>query len=47
MNVVSNGLGTKGDRFVELANHLASHGFAVVILDHPGSDRQRQKAYTS
>ncbi len=43
--VVSNGLGAKRDRFVELATHLASHGFVVVILDHPGSDRQRQKAF--
>lgn len=40
--VVSNGLGAKRDRFQDLANHLASYGFAVVIPDHPGSDRQRQ-----
>lgn len=43
--VVSNGLGAKRDRFEELANHLASHGFGVVIPDHPGSDRQRQKDF--
>ena len=43
--VVSNGLGAKRDRFRELAQHLASYGFAVVIPDHPGSDRQRQKAF--
>ena len=42
---VSNGLGARRDRFIELANHLTSYGFAVVALDHPGSDRQRQKAF--
>ncbi|WP_319420575.1 alpha/beta hydrolase [Pleurocapsa sp. FMAR1] len=40
--VVSNGLGAKRARFQDLAGHLASYGFAVVIPDHPGSDRQRQ-----
>ena len=39
--VVSNGLGARRDRFTELANHLASHGFAMALLDHPGSDRDR------
>jgi predicted dienelactone hydrolase len=39
--LVSNGLGARRDRFMELAQHLASHGFAVVVPDHPGSDRQR------
>ena len=43
--VVSNGLGAKRDRFEELAQHLSSYGFAVAILDHPGSDRKRQKAF--
>ena len=43
--VVSNGLGAKRDRFKGLANYLASHGFAVAIPDHPGSDRRRQKAF--
>ena len=43
--VVSNGLGAKRDRFKELANYLASSGFAVAIPDHPGSDRRRQKAF--
>ena len=45
MIVVSNGLGAKRDRFEELANYLTSHGFGVVIPDHPGSDRNRQKAF--
>lgn len=39
--VVSNGLGARRDRFDDLANYLASYGFAVAIPDHPGSDRQR------
>ena len=43
--VVSNGLGAKRDRFTELATHLASHGFAVAIPDHPGSDRERLKNF--
>ena len=43
--VVSNGLGAKRDRFRTLAQHLASYGFAVVVPDHPGSDRRRQKAF--
>lgn len=38
--LVSNGLGAQRDRFEELSAHLASHGFAVVIPDHPGSDRE-------
>jgi predicted dienelactone hydrolase len=43
--VVSNGLGAKRDRFEELAGYLVSRGFGVVIPDHPGSDRNRQKAF--
>lgn len=43
--VVSNGLGAKRDRFNYLGRYLASHGFAVIIPDHPGSDRQRQKDF--
>ena len=42
---ISNGLGAKRDRFAQLANYLASYGFVVVVPDHPGSDRQRQKAF--
>jgi predicted dienelactone hydrolase len=34
-------LGARRDRFTEFAQHLTSHGFAVVVPDHPGSDRQR------
>jgi predicted dienelactone hydrolase len=43
--VISNGLGARRDRFKQLAQHLASYGFAVVIPDHPGSDRNRQQAF--
>jgi len=43
--VVSNGLGARRDRFAELADHLASHGFAVALLDHPGSDRTRLQEF--
>ncbi len=43
--VVSNGLGARRSRFDELALHLASHGFAVAMLDHPGSDRQRLQEF--
>ena len=45
--IISNGLGARRDRFVELANHLTSYGFAVIALDHPGSDRDRQKAFVN
>ncbi|MEM8502499.1 MAG: alpha/beta fold hydrolase [Cyanobacteria bacterium P01_D01_bin.1] len=43
--VISNGLGARRDRFIELANHLASHGFAVALPDHPGSDRERLRDF--
>ncbi|MGL5833732.1 MAG: alpha/beta hydrolase [Waterburya sp.] len=43
--IVSNGLGAKRDRFEKLARYLVSRGFGVVIPDHPGSDRDRQKAF--
>jgi predicted dienelactone hydrolase len=43
--IVSNGLGGKRDRFEKLARYLVSRGFGVVIPDHPGSDRDRQKAF--
>ncbi|MEL6261467.1 MAG: alpha/beta fold hydrolase [Cyanobacteria bacterium J06626_6] len=43
--VVSNGLGARRDRFRELAEHLATHGFALALLDHPGSDRERLKDF--
>jgi predicted dienelactone hydrolase len=38
--VISHGIAADRQDFSELAQHLASHGFAVAVLDHPGSDRQ-------
>ncbi len=43
--VISNGLGASRDRFKELANHLASNGFAVAMPDHSGSDRERLRDF--
>ena len=39
--VISPGLGVDKDNFIYLAQHLASHGFAVAVLNHPGSDLQQ------
>ena len=36
--VISHGLGSDRVSFSDLAKHLASHGFAVAVLEHPGSD---------
>lgn len=43
--VISNGIGTKIDRYDYLAQHLASHGFAVAIPQHPGSDDIQQQDF--
>ncbi|MDJ0594157.1 MAG: alpha/beta fold hydrolase [Pleurocapsa sp. MO_226.B13] len=43
--VISPGLGVDKDNFVYLGQHLASHGFAVTILNHPGSDLQQFKNF--
>jgi predicted dienelactone hydrolase len=43
--ILSNGLGASRQRFEPLATHLASHGFAIVVPDHPGSDAERQRAF--
>lgn len=43
--VISNGIGTKIDRYDYLAQHLASHGFAVAIPQHPDSDDLQQQAF--
>ncbi len=42
--VISHGLGSERTSFVYLAEHLASHGFAVLVPEHPGSDRQQLEA---
>jgi predicted dienelactone hydrolase len=38
--VISPGFGADKSNFSYLGEHLASYGFAVAILNHPGSDRQ-------
>ncbi|MBD1850614.1 alpha/beta hydrolase [Leptolyngbya sp. FACHB-711] len=43
--VISNGLGARRDLFDELAQQLASHGFAVAVPEHPGSNRDRLLAF--
>jgi predicted dienelactone hydrolase len=39
--VISLGLGSDLKNFSQLAEHLASYGFAVAVIDHPGSNRQQ------
>ena len=42
--VISHGLGSNRQTFEYLASHLASHGFAVAVPEHPGSnDNQLQQ----
>ena len=43
--VISGGLGARRDSFASLARHWTSHGFAVVIPDHPGSNEQRRQDF--
>jgi predicted dienelactone hydrolase len=42
--VASHGLAGDRKGFAIMAEHLASHGFAVAALDHPGSDRAQFEA---
>ncbi len=42
--VISHGLGTDSSNFQYLAKYLASHGFAVVVPNHPGSDTQQLRS---
>jgi predicted dienelactone hydrolase len=39
--VISHGIGTDSSNFTYLASHLASHGFVVVLPNHPGSDTKQ------
>ena len=41
--VISHGLGADNKSFADVAQHLASHGFAVAAIQHPGSDRQQMQ----
>lgn len=42
--VISHGLGSDRNTFTYLARHLASHGFAVLIPEHPGSNSKQLEA---
>lgn len=42
--VISHGLGSDRFSYIYLAQHLASYGFAVVVLEHPGSNSQQLAA---
>ncbi|MGI2905480.1 alpha/beta hydrolase [Tolypothrix sp. VBCCA 56010] len=43
--VISHGVASDRFAFVYLAQHLASYGFAVAALEHPGSNAQRFQQY--
>ncbi|MEH2296030.1 alpha/beta hydrolase [Nostoc sp.] len=43
--VISHGLASDRSSFVYLAEHLASYGFAVAVLEHPGSNAKRFQQY--
>ncbi|MDZ7956616.1 MAG: alpha/beta hydrolase [Aulosira sp. DedQUE10] len=45
--VISHGIASDRYAFVYLAEHLASYGFAVAVLEHPGSNAQRFQLYFS
>lgn len=42
--VISHGLGSDRDTFIYLAQHLTSHGFAVLVPEHPGSNAEQLRA---
>jgi predicted dienelactone hydrolase len=43
--VISHGVASDRSSFAYLATHLASHGFAVAVLEHPGSNAERIERY--
>jgi predicted dienelactone hydrolase len=45
--VISHGVAEDKETFAYLAQHLASYGFAVAILEHPGSDAKKIQEYIS
>ncbi|MBD2164705.1 alpha/beta hydrolase [Calothrix membranacea FACHB-236] len=45
--VISHGVASDRYAFVYLAEHLASYGFAVAVLEHPGSNAERFQLYFS
>ncbi|PSP22763.1 MAG: hypothetical protein BRC55_11630 [Cyanobacteria bacterium SW_8_48_13] len=42
--VISHGLGSERKTFEYLATHLASYGFAVALVEHPGSNEQQLRS---
>lgn len=45
--IISHGIGEDRESFAYLARHLASQGFAVAALQHPGSDANKFRQYLS
>ena len=45
--IISHGLGSDRNTFAYLARHLASHGFAVAVPEHPGSNSRQINALLS
>ena len=43
--ILSPGLGSDSNNFNYLAQHLVSYGFAVLVINHPGSDILRLKQF--
>jgi predicted dienelactone hydrolase len=43
--VISHGLASDRTAFTYLAEHLVSYGFAVTVLEHPGSNAERFQLY--
>ncbi|MBD0301484.1 MAG: alpha/beta hydrolase, partial [Tolypothrix sp. T3-bin4] len=43
--VISHGVASDRFAFVYVAQHLASYGFAVAVLEHPGSNAERIQQY--
>ncbi len=43
--VISHGVASDRSSFAYLAEHLASYGFAVAVLEHPGSNAERVERY--
>ncbi|MGB3405454.1 MAG: alpha/beta hydrolase [Microcoleaceae cyanobacterium] len=45
--VVSHGLGADRTSYTDFARHLASHGIAAALIQHPGSDTEKVQALLS
>jgi predicted dienelactone hydrolase len=43
--IISHGVASNRTTFAYLATHLASHGFAVAAVQHPGSDSERLEQF--